>query len=157
MCVHKPCVLGVIECKTAYIMQVGLSISHHWQLHCHRGHRSEWVLWHLDCGPVTDDSFISTSEPLTPTAAARLDEAILSLGPRSSAYTITDTAATDLATITIQSAYWRHLTSRSITTTTITPAMTRPYRVKRGSALARAGNLASNAKITNYFMPPDID
>ena len=28
MCAHKPCVPGVIECKTAYIMQVGLSISH---------------------------------------------------------------------------------------------------------------------------------
>ena len=28
MCTHMPCVLGVIEYKTAYIMQVGLSISH---------------------------------------------------------------------------------------------------------------------------------
>ena len=29
MCTHMPCVPGVIEYKTAYIMQVGLSISHH--------------------------------------------------------------------------------------------------------------------------------
>ena len=28
MCTHMPCVPGVIEYKTAYIMQVGLSISH---------------------------------------------------------------------------------------------------------------------------------
>ena len=52
------------------------------------------------CDPDTNDSFISTSEPLTPTVAARLDEAILSLGPRSSVNMVTDTAATDLATIT---------------------------------------------------------
>lgn len=85
----------------------------------------------------TDDSFISTSEPLTPTTAAGLGEAILSLGQRPIANTTTGTTASDV--------------------TTIAPAPTRPRRVKRGPAYAQAASLNGNAKITDYFTHPNVD
>ena len=85
----------------------------------------------------TDDSFISTSEPLTPTTAAGLGEAILSLGQRPITNTTTGTTASDV--------------------TTIAPATTRPRRVKRGPAYAQAASLNGNAKITDYFTHPNVD
>ena len=89
------------------------------------------------CDPDTDDSFISTSEPLTPTTAAGLGEAILSLGQRPIANTATDTTASDLTTIAL--------------------VTTRPRRVKRGPAPIRAASLNGNSKITDYFTPPNVD
>ena len=89
------------------------------------------------CDSNTDDSFISTSEPLTPTTAAGLGEAILSLGQRPIANTATDTTASDF--------------------TTVAPATTRPRRVKRGPASVQAASLNGNSKITDYFTHPNVD
>ena len=85
----------------------------------------------------TDDSFISTSEPLTPTTAAGLGEAILSLGQRPIANTTTDTTASDFTTVAL--------------------ATTRPRRVKRGPASVQAASLNGNSKITDYFTHPNVD